>query len=151
MSFQIDSFKSLGVRALRKLSFLSAQIANSLDNTKLNPAILDWKDVHGDVTLRLAYPLSPNSVVYDVGGFKGQWTSDIYSKYRPRIYVFEPMPSFYTQIQKRFEANNDIVVLPFGLADKTFEAMLSNSGDASSVHFGKDSSLTKVRLYNIIA
>lgn len=41
--------------------------------------------------LRYDYPLAPDSVVIDAGGYEGNWFSQIWNKYHCHIYVFEPV------------------------------------------------------------
>src|SRR5438477_4586077 len=43
--------------------------------------VIAWREINGDRTLRLSYDLSENDVVFDVGGYEGQWASDIYAMY----------------------------------------------------------------------
>lgn len=38
------------------------------------------------------WPLNENSVVVEVGGYKGRWALQIAGRYHPRLYVFEPQP-----------------------------------------------------------
>lgn len=40
----------------------------------------------------LEWPLTPESVVVEVGGFKGRWALQIAERYNPHLYVFEPQP-----------------------------------------------------------
>jgi FkbM family methyltransferase len=87
----------------------------------------------GDKTLRVEYLLDQNAIVLDVGGYEGQWASDIYSRFRCRIDVFEPLPEFAAQISSRFAANKDIIVHPYGIGAVTETAMLGVGGDASSI------------------
>jgi len=99
--------------------------------------VIPWERVHGDQTLRLDYALSSDSVVFDLGGFEGQWTSDIFSKFRCTVHVFEPVPHFADRIRKRFEKNPQILVYPFGLAGRTTTAEVLLDGDRSSI-YGKN-------------
>ena len=64
----------------------------------------------GDPELRHKYDLTDDSLVLDLGGYKGQWTSDIFSRYCCTVYVFEPVVSFAEGIQKRFARNKKIIV-----------------------------------------
>lgn len=97
------------------------------------PAMTEWFADSGDRTLRLDYDLDENSVVFDLGGYEGQWASDIYSKYRSRIFVFEPSEIFCDSIKKRFERNPDVEVFNFGLSNKNEEVKLYMQADGSSV------------------
>lgn len=92
-----------------------------------------WFSDRGDQTKRLDYDLNTNSIVFDVGGYQGQWTSDIFSRYCCTIYVFEPVKEFYEFIKSRFERNNSIIIHHFGLADKTEKASIFLDRDGSSL------------------
>jgi FkbM family methyltransferase len=94
---------------------------------------IPWFAQNGDTTLRLNYPLQRDSVVFDVGGFEGEFASQIYNKYGSKIYVFEPLPSFYQLICNRFEKNDHIQVYDAGLSDVTKTEMISVTGDRSSL------------------
>jgi FkbM family methyltransferase len=97
-------------------------------------AIKDWLAVDGDKTLRLDYPLDADSVVFDVGGYEGQWASDIYAKSNCTVYVFEPIKAYAERIAKRFAANPRIKVFNIGLAGKTESAKINLSADGSSIY-----------------
>src|SRR5262245_60685739 len=94
--------------------------------------VAEWQSLQGDKTLRLDYDLSSDAVVFDVGGYEGQWASDIYSRFNCRIHIFEPIPTYADQIRKRFQRNPQICVHPFGLAASTRRERMSVNGDASS-------------------
>lgn len=60
-----------------------------------------WVKAKGDLTLRLDYEfLNPKSVVFDLGGYEGQWASDIFGKYGSKVFVFEPMLEYAKFIEK---------------------------------------------------
>lgn len=101
-----------------------------------------WVEINGDKTLRLAYDLSPNSLVFDVGGYEGQFASDIFSRYCCRILVFEPVSSFAERIEERFAHNPNITVYRAGLADENGSKTIFVSNDASSI-YGSESNLTE--------
>lgn len=91
---------------------------------------IPWFDANGDKTLRLTYDLCEDSTVFDLGGYEGQWASDIYAMYRCSIYVFEPVEEFAKKIQKRFERNDNIHVHQIGL---------SGVGRSTRVYLNRDS------------
>lgn len=105
-----------------------------------------WFADQGDATLRLDYDLGPQSLVFDLGGYEGQWTSDIHAMYGCRVFVFEPVPSFAACIGRRFRRNPNIRVFDFGLAGQTGEAAISLARDASSLfHAGADAIPIRLR------
>lgn len=91
-----------------------------------------WNAAGCNETLRLEYDLSQTSVVLDVGGYKGQWASDLYGRYRCRIEIFEPIEEFAQTIQRRFARNPDVRVHHFGLAGNTRTTSMRRQGDRSS-------------------
>ena len=65
--------------------------------------------------LRLTYGLTPDSVVLDAGGYRGDWASEINRRYGCAVRVLEPIKSFYRQIVDRFAGNHRVQVYNFGL------------------------------------
>jgi FkbM family methyltransferase len=101
-------------------------------------AIQRWFRDKGDSTLRLDYPLTEDSVVFDVGGYKGEWSQQIATRYNPYIYIFEPVPHFYSLIVEKFEHNPKIKVFDFGLFDTTKTDSLVLDNDGSSLYGSAD-------------
>tara|TARA_B110000046_G_C12950521_1_gene379923 strand:+ start:338 stop:997 length:660 start_codon:yes stop_codon:yes gene_type:complete len=93
-----------------------------------------WFEIKGDQTLRLNYPLNKESIVFDLGGYKGEFAKDIYDKYQPVVHVFEPVPSFYNIIKNTFVNNDKVNVYNYGLAGKDTKMKISTSEDGSSVY-----------------
>ncbi len=111
-----------------------ATAGHKLENTfsEQHKRVKPWLLAQGDQTLRLDYDLNANSVVFDLGGYQGQWSSDIYSKYNANIYIFEPYQAFFENIQRRFEQNRKIQIFPFGLslANRTVDLNVSDDGSS---------------------
>ncbi len=94
-----------------------------------------WFADDGDFTHRIQYDeLNESSIVFDLGGFKGAWTSDIYSKYFCKIYVFEPALQFYNYLTDRFKNNSSIKIFNFGLGNKDSKETIYLSADSTSTH-----------------
>lgn len=101
--------------------------------------IVPWFNIDGDINLRVNYNLAPSSVVYDVGGYVGDWASAIYTKYKCNLEVFEPIEEFADKIERRFSGKPKIKVNHFGLVDKTHKMKITLDGASSSTHkFSKD-------------
>src|SRR5215468_11290814 len=98
-----------------------------------SPSMTAWIRDRGDKTLRLDYDLGDDSMVFDLGGYEGQWSSDIFAKYRCLIHIFEPVEEFATNIEKRFAKNDKVVVHRFGLSNRTFKTNIFVDADATSV------------------
>ena len=92
-----------------------------------------WHDDRGDEILRFDYPsLNENSVVFDLGGYVGDFAAEIYSKYGCKVYLFEPHPEFYGICLERFEGNDKIIPLNYGVSNVAGKFELSNSLNSSS-------------------
>jgi FkbM family methyltransferase len=104
-----------------------------------------WWANGGDHALRFDYDLNEESVVLDLGGYKGQWASDLFSRYRCRIFVFEPVRAFAEQIERRFRKNDRIEVLQYGLGGSSKTQTIHICADASST-FGGSSNKEEIRI-----
>lgn len=93
-----------------------------------------WFEIKGDQTLRLNYQLNKESIVFDLGGYKGEFAKVINDKYQSVIHVFEPVPSFYNDIQDTFINNDKVNVYNYGLAGKDSKMKISSSEDGSSIY-----------------
>lgn len=107
-----------------------------------------WFADHGDEKLRLDYKLDNTSVVFDVGGYLGDFAAAIYEKYGCRIYLFEPVPEFYDECVKRFSGNSSIVCLNYGLSSQSgwFEMSLDdNKSSFNKIEAGGVSQQAQIR------
>jgi len=103
----------------------------------------------GDSTKQLSF-LNENSLVFDVGGYVGQWASDIYGMYNCHIYIFEPVQYFVENIKKRFERNKKININSFGLGGKNETISINVSADGSSTIKKVSNNKTDVKIVDII-
>jgi len=97
-----------------------------------------WFKDNGDETLRLNYDLNENSVVFDLGGYKGEFASDIYCKYSSSIYIFEPILEFHNVIKSKFSNSPKIHAFNFGLGGKNESLKISLTDNSSSVFIESD-------------
>ncbi|MFO1183649.1 MAG: FkbM family methyltransferase [Bauldia sp.] len=112
-----------------------------------------WMADGGDAGLRFNYALTRDSVVLDLGGYSGQFASDLYARMPCRLLIFEPVHAFFTAIQRRLEKNGDIAVYPFGLAGRTRKERVQVRGDATSI-FSPDRGLApteEIELVDIVS
>ena len=110
--------------------------------------VRNWKKKNGDKSLRLNYPsLSENSIVFDVGGYLGDFAHEIHMKYGCKVYIFEPHPVFFEKCNQRFADNINIITLNYGLSDISGKFKLTDSVDGSSFLNlkGKDTVICEVR------
>lgn len=91
-----------------------------------------WYAARGDQTLRLDYDLNPDSVVYDIGGYEGNFAADIHCLFGCRVEVFEPIPDFFDLIEIRFRRNPQIGRHRYGLSNADSTALMTLERGASS-------------------
>lgn len=80
--------------------------------------------------LRYNYDLNINSLVFDIGGYKGGFANRIFDKYGCKVYVFEPLFSI--------QNSTGIKVFPFGISDTTRNDYISVDEDSSSLYSDKN-------------
>ena len=144
------TFKSLLVKSVHRAAFHAREYWNLF--AVRDPQTIwvrRWHRHNGDQTLRLAYPLTSESVVFDLGGYEGAWTAEIYQRYRCSIFIFEPVPQFYENIRRRFSPIPNIRPFNFGLAESSRTDTLTLSGDGSG-RFRKGGQQIQIQLVEIL-
>jgi FkbM family methyltransferase len=109
---------------------------------------LPWFKINGDETLRLKYDLSETSIVFDLGGYKGEFASAILNKFNCTVYIFEPIPFLFNIIIEKFSGNKNLHPYCFGLYNKTMKEQISLSDNGSSL-FIKDTESVEIQLKSI--
>lgn len=108
-----------------------------------------WFKDKGDETLRLNYALDENSLVFDIGGYKGEFASSIINKYNCNIHIFEPIPEFYQIIVDKFLKNKKITPHCCGLSTETKKEYISLLDNSSSI-FTNDENRIEVQFLSAI-
>ena len=123
---------------------MSKDIKNEINIQKFR--VLDWFKVKGDETLRLDYDLNEDSIVFDVGGYHGDWADAIFQKYGCEIHVFEPIKKYADAIGDRFAGNKKIHVYQIGLAGTTEKMHAAVLEDATSIFKEDDENTEEIEL-----
>jgi FkbM family methyltransferase len=92
--------------------------------------VAKWYRKGGESTLRFNYPLTCESTVFDIGGYRGYFVREIVARYDPHVYVFEPVPDFFEQLVKEFGANPKVKMCDYGLSnvDSISQMLLADEG-----------------------
>lgn len=101
-----------------------------------------WFQDKGDTTLRVNYLLNEQSVVFDVGGYRGDWSDEIIKLYDPFIYIFEPVSEYYSFVVNRFRNNPKVKVYNFGLSNENKIENIAILSNASSTYKQSDTYLS---------
>ena len=111
-----------------------------MNNELIQLELQKWHNAYGDATHRVDYPLKQDSLVLDLGGHKGDWCYNIWSKYSCNVLVFEPIPFLADIIRHRFADTDKVQVYPYGLSDEDKELRINYASEGSSFYtnFGAD-------------
>ena len=105
----------------------------NLDLHDIRKSFYDYNRDNNQITIEFPF-LNKDSIVLDLGGYKGDWASDIYSKYLCNIEVFEPIPKFYNNIKKRFINNSKIKSFNVGAYSTNTDIDMILDKDGSSIY-----------------
>tara|TARA_A100001035_G_scaffold106938_1_gene83855 strand:+ start:1545 stop:2234 length:690 start_codon:yes stop_codon:yes gene_type:complete len=102
-------------------------------NTKTRSRFF-WNLRRGDNTLSLDYPLNENSIVFDVGAYKGIFTEKVYNFFNCYVYAFEPLEKYFELLSNKFINNEKVNLYNFGFLDADSTQNLSNIDGSSSIY-----------------
>lgn len=102
--------------------------------------VKEWYNDPKNRFYKTDFELGEEAVVFDLGGFEGQWASDIYARFNCTVYVFEPVVKYADEISERFKTNPKIKVFPFGLFNETKIENIAIQGEGSSTLNKRDGS-----------
>jgi FkbM family methyltransferase len=91
-----------------------------------------WFTDQGDYTHNINYDLDENSIIMDLGGYKGAWAQQIIDKYNPNVYIIEPVTAFCDFMVDLFSENEKVKILNCGVSDNNKEGSIYMAGDATS-------------------
>jgi FkbM family methyltransferase len=94
----------------------------------------------GNESLRFNYQLDKKSIVFDVGGYIGDFSYVIHKKFRSKIFLFEPVKSCYSICLYRFSSTNSIILKNYGISGSTGESKIFIDGDKTSSHLESEHS-----------
>lgn len=62
------------------------------------------------------WPLTTDSVVVEVGGYKGRWALQIAERYQPKLFVFEPQPWAYEVCRQVLKDSAEVLNYALGVS-----------------------------------
>jgi len=92
-----------------------------------------WEAEGGREAMYFHPYLTPDSIVLEIGAYKGLWASEISKKYDPYIYAFEPVPEFYEEATKKLAGRTKVGLFNFGLGARDENIEIFVNGDASGI------------------
>jgi FkbM family methyltransferase len=108
-----------------------------------------WHLFDSENTLRLKYNLNQNSIVFDIGGYHGDWSEKIIALYNPYVYIFEPVKEYFLVLKNKFVENEKIKVFNYGLSSVSEKKTISLLNDGSSIYVPDSENKEIVNLISI--
>lgn len=108
------------------------KITKSIDDILLDIAAQEFWGVETEHQETLNYPLTKDSIVLDIGGYRGTYSKSIIDRYDPHVFIFEPVKEYYDECCRRFASNPKVKVFNFGLSDKASRAIVNKDGIRTS-------------------
>ena len=104
-----------------------------LDRMDFSRAIFRFLSDSADEDIVLQADLNADSLVWDVGGFNGQWAENIFNRYGCHIWIFEPNPKMLKPLNKKFAGNEKVKIFPVALGDsnKRLKFFIRGAGSSS--------------------
>lgn len=101
--------------------------------------------------LRYKYNLNKDSVVLDIGMYKGEFVDRIFKTYGCNIIGFEPIFEYYNICTSRFQIGK-IKLFNFGLGAFTREEEITIDGDCSSILANKENiKKEKIKIISVLS
>lgn len=87
----------------------------------MQDSVQNWNAVDGDNTYAINWPLNENSLVIEVGAYKGRWSKQLHDKYNCKMICFEPqewcvVDYLYPQFLG-IRSRNKVAIIPCALGD----------------------------------
>jgi len=104
-----------------------------------------WVNDNGDNTHRLNYNLNSESIVLDIGGYKGGWSEKIVERFNPTIFIFEPVHKFFIDIQDKFINNSKVRCFNYALEGENRIDEINLLNDSTSLYLEGKKELIEVK------
>jgi FkbM family methyltransferase len=96
-------------------------------------AFLTWRRENGAQRLYDYAAMPSGAVVFDFGGYKGEWADRVLAHQGQSIlHVFEPHPGFAAELSAKYTNDARVNVYDYGLGAQNGEIALSDEKNASS-------------------
>ena len=103
----------------------------------------------GGNQLLLDINIDSNQLVLDIGGYRGEWTSQIFLKYGCKSIIYEPSQSFAEICINKFKLNPSIQVVSAGVGGENRKAQFSKAEDGTSEHLEKKTDFFEAEIIDI--
>lgn len=107
-------------------------ITKSINETLAEMIQQDYWGKYSDHEDTKTYDLGSESLVVDVGGYRGDFSDDLIKRYNPHVFIFEPVEEFFNDCQRRFAGNPKVALYHLGLSNEDKHITIYKQGQNSS-------------------
>lgn len=132
---------------LRRAGHLALWYAQRL-GPEQSQRIRAWRALSPNERLRYEYDLGPGSTVVDIGGYLGDFATEITARFSARVHVYEPIPKYCDIIERRLGANPKISIVCAGLGDADELMPMCTAGESTSAHQGPADTTVQIRAFD---
>jgi FkbM family methyltransferase len=76
-------------------------------------------------------------LVFDIGGYQGEYCDLMIKKYKCKVYIFEPVHEYAQNLEKKFNRNSNVRIFNFGLGGgEDVRVFISKDKNKSSTFIG---------------
>lgn len=110
-----------------------------------------WYKARDERQLRVKYPLNDNSVVLDVGAYKGDWAKKIHELYNCRVICIEPVRGIFEELKQNTDGIAKIEAVNLAVSDTDGVEKICVQNDASSFYLsGSSETVQAKRLSSVL-
>lgn len=115
-------------------SLIIAAIQDRAERKRLAASgpIGDFYREGGNNLLHNDLPIGQNDLVIDAGGYQGEWTAEMLTRYGCRSELFEPVPTFAEQCHVRYQHNARVRVHQAALGGSNRTTQFSHAENGTS-------------------
>ena len=134
----LDKFQRLSNINFRRLINLISFLKITEEMKKFNKQYLrekKWNKVNVEDSLKYDFNfLNSQSNVIDIGGYCGEFSVNLFSRYNCNIEIYEPITYFFLNLKKKFYYNKKIKIFNYGILEKNEEKKIYLDDAGSSIY-----------------
>ena len=130
-------------------SLAHAFFVGYVGNNPKQKSYFRWLWAKGDENLRYNYELNERSVVFDLGGYHGEFSEKICEKYHSQIYLFEPIEEFYKIAVERLKKYSNVKCFQIALGIDNKMDYFNLAANETSSFSNTDAAKEKVQIVHI--
>jgi FkbM family methyltransferase len=106
---------------------------------------------NGGIELLYDLPVNTGSLVIDVGGYAGIWSSTMIARYGCRSEIFEPFPAYFNNCKRIFQKNELVRVhdVALGGSERNAEFIFTADGTSEFIKKHSKSEIIKVKVIDV--